>query len=188
MSKLVLIDHNDSFTYNLVSLLYHVGGIKPTVISIGDLVYNDLIKYDKIVLSPGAGMPKDYTNSFKILQKFAQSKPILGVCLGHQIIAEYYGANLYNLENVVHGQSKRVSVSSSVLFNKMPDTFNVGLYHSWAVSQVDFPNELQITSFSEDKIIMSLQRQRYPVFGLQFHPESFLTENGEMIIENFLNI
>jgi len=188
MNKVVLIDHNDSFTYNLVALIERVSGEKPAVISVADVLIDKLNQYDKLILSPGAGMPEDYPVSFQILERYGASKAILGVCLGHQIIAEYYDAKLYNLEEVVHGQTKQISVDNSVLFRQIPKEFKVGLYHSWAVKKDEFPSELQVTSWSEDDIIMSLQHQKYQVYGVQFHPESFLTENGERILKNFLNV
>jgi anthranilate synthase/aminodeoxychorismate synthase-like glutamine amidotransferase len=188
MNKVVLIDHNDSFTYNLVALIERVSGVKPMVISVDNVVVEEINQYDRIIFSPGAGMPEDYPVSFQILKEYDASKAILGVCLGHQIIAEYYDAKLYNLETVVHGQTKQIAVDNSVLFQQIPKQFKVGLYHSWAVSKDAFPSELQVTSTSEDDIIMSLQHQKHLVFGVQFHPESFLTENGEKIMKNFLKI
>ena len=188
MNKIVLIDHNDSFTYNVVALIARITSVKPTVIPVADVILEELDQYDKIVLSPGAGMPTDYPISFQIIEKYATTKAILGICLGHQIIAEYYGAQLYNLPDVVHGQTKQISISKSLIFKDIPSDFKVGLYHSWAVNQDAFPKELQITSYSEDNIIMSLQHRENQVFGLQFHPESFLTEYGEVIIKNFLKL
>jgi len=188
-NNIVLIDHNDSFTYNIVALINKVSGQKPDIISIENLDLKLLRKYDKIILSPGSGLPTDYPNSFKIIEKYANTKTILGICLGHQIIGTFYGAKMVNLSQAVHGQKKRIKVKNNFsLFAKLPKEFLVGLYHSWVLSLENLPETLQSIALSEDNLIMAIKHRHKSVYGIQFHPESFLTEIGEKLMQNFLQL
>lgn len=186
--RLLIIDNYDSFTFNLVQLIRECGCEDFAVIKSGKLNPHSAARYDKILLSPGAGLPKDYPAMLEVIKKFALSKSILGVCLGHQAIAEVFGAKLYNVENIFHGISKKIRVTDSAeqLFRFLPNQLEVGLYHSWAVSNREFPDDLKITSISDDGIIMSIAHKNFDLRGIQFHPESILTPHGKEIIGNWL--
>ena len=138
-------------------------------------------------MSPGPGIPDEHCILNKLLKEFHQSKSILGICLGHQSIAEYFGAQLVNLIDVKHGFATTLThFSNCILFNNVPNSFKVGHYHSWVVSESSFPDSLEITSKNSDGIIMSIQHKEFDIKGVQFHPESVLTEYGMKIIENWL--
>lgn len=187
--KILLLDNNDSFTFNVVELIRSLGKYNLEVIPSNNISVEDIRPFEKIIISPGPGLPKDFPILSKILIEFASKKPILGICLGHQAICEYFGAKLLNLPDVIHGQPKQTTlISKSKLFMGIPSEFSVGLYHSWFVAKNNFPKELIITSKSEDNIIMSIEHKTLPIYGVQFHPESFITENGAKLIDNFLKI
>jgi len=157
------------------------------------VVRNDKINFDevhnfeKIVLSPGPGLPKDAGMQPKLIQQFALSKSILGVCLGFQALVEYFGGEIFNQQEVKHGVAEKCNViSESKLFSGIPNQFKVGLYHSWAAKKENFPSELKITALSENNTIMAFEHQSLPICAVQFHPESILTENGHQMIKNFL--
>jgi len=187
---IALIDHFDSFTYNIYELIRKTGRSDVEVIPANALNLNDLANFEKIILSPGPGVPSDFLHIKDILDNYKQTKHILGICLGHQAISLYFGAKLINLEQVVHGQTRKIKVlTSDPLFKNMSSEFEVGLYHSWVVSEANFPNQLKITSQSvHNKLIMSIQHREFHIFGVQFHPESHLTSNGKQIMENFLSL
>ena len=158
-----------------------------------DVVRNDQIDfetvtdYDKIVLSPGPGIPSEAEGMMRIIKEFIHTKPIFGVCLGFQALTEYFGGSLYNQNNVKHGISEYCTFDTkSRLFQELPERFKVGLYHSWAANESDFPSELKITARSENNVIMAFEHLSLPVCGVQFHPESILTEHGKDIVENFI--
>lgn len=185
--KLLLIDNNDSFTYNLAQIVRECGVDKLEIVKTDELKPAECHRFDKILISPGPGLPKDYPTLYEILKLFSGSKSILGVCLGHQAIAEYFGATLVNLNQVYHGVSKKVNIiKNDYLFVDIPDGFEGGLYHSWAVSTENFPSELAITSVASDGIIMSLTHTQYDIRGIQFHPESIMTKTGKQIIRNWI--
>jgi anthranilate synthase/aminodeoxychorismate synthase-like glutamine amidotransferase len=187
--KIALIDNNDSFTYNIVDYLRRMRGVGLSVINTERFDLDELEAFDKIILSPGPGLPADFKNLNKIIHVFHNRKPILGICLGHQAIASYFGAKLVNVKPVIHGQAHRIKLlNSSILFNTLPSTFKVGLYHSWAVSQENFPEILSIDALSEQNVIMSFSVKEYPVWGVQFHPESYITEYGFDILQNFIEL
>ncbi len=189
MIKIVLIDHNDSFTFNVVELLRKIGHNIIKVISYDNLVIAELEKFDKIILSPGPSLPLDYPKTLQVIEKFYKTKPILGICLGHQAICSFFGAELFCINNVVHGENKRICIHNKYdIFNNISEFTEVGLYHSWAVNQMNFPNQLEIIAESNDKIIMSVKHKNYAVYGFQFHPESFLTVEGFKMLENFVKI
>ncbi len=188
MKKIVVIDNYDSFTYNLVHYLEDLNA-KVTVFRNDEFELEELSSFDKIVLSPGPGIPNEAGLLKEVILKYAKSKSILGVCLGQQAIGEVFGGNLINLEKVFHGVATKVSilVSDDPLFKNIPNVIEVGRYHSWVVNTNDFPDDLEITSIDENGQIMSLRHKTYDVKGVQFHPESVLTPNGKQILENWIN-
>lgn len=185
--KLLVLDNYDSFTYNLVHLIEKVSEIPFDVIR-NDKISIDAVKaYDKILLSPGPGLPKDAGIMPELIKQFGSSKSILGVCLGLQAIGEAYGGSLKNLETVFHGIATPITIiSEDIIFNGCPKTFTVGRYHSWVINNNQLPTELQITATDEQGNIMALKHRTHDVRGVQFHPESILSEYGEMMIHNWL--
>jgi len=185
--RLLLIDYNDSFTFNVVELLRKIGNNITTVINYEDLVVTELSEFDKIILSPGPCLPQDYPKTFEVIKQYYKQKPILGICLGHQAICSFFGAELYNFKEVIHGVNQKIILTEkNSLFKGVPNKTEVGLYHSWAVKNA--PNSLKILAVTEGEVIMSIKHIDYPVYGIQFHPESFLTTHGELIIENFFKL
>jgi anthranilate synthase component 2 len=187
--KLLIVDNYDSFTFNLVELIRKTGYNDFEVIKSDKIIIDEIDRFDKILFTPGPGLPKDFPVMFEILKAYEKKKSIFGVCLGHQAIGEFYGATLINHKNVVHGIKKSVNIinKGEILFRKIPDKIDAGLYHSWFVSDINFPSMLKITAVSEDNIIMALTHATYDVRGVQFHPESIMTGYGQKIIENWLN-
>ena len=186
--RIALIDNEDSFSYNILNILRQMDGITTTVFLSSQLNIFEIQAFDKIIISPGPGLPKDFPVLSDIIGAYQKKKSILGICLGHQAICSFYGAKLQNLPAVQHGQSQKISViNKSKIFTDVPNKFNVGLYHSWIVERNIFPDELEITSLSPKKLIMSVSHKIYDVHGVQFHPESYLCENGRQIIRNFIN-
>lgn len=187
--KVILIDHNDSFTFNIVEVLRQIKNCEVQVVNYNKITIELIKGFDKIIFSPGPGLPKDYNKTIKIVDTFFRQKPILGICLGQQIICTYFGANLYNMETIIHGVKKEIHITTkSKLFKNAPIKIRVGLYHSWAVSNTKFPKDLLITSTGVDGTIMSVEHEKYPLYGIQFHPESFLTEYGIQILKNFIEL
>ena len=187
--KVLIIDNHDSFTYNLVSLIENTGLCEVYVIKNEKKNFKFINDYDKYVFSPGPGIPSEEEGLMKyILKNYESSKSILGVCLGHQAIAEYYGARIINLSAVFHGIKAEINItdSSEYLFSGLPQSINGGLYHSWGVSENELPECLNITAQKENGIIMAVSHKKYDVKGLQFHPESIMTEMGSAIITNWL--
>lgn len=185
--NIVIIDNYDSFTYNLSHQLKALGAQV-------DVVRNDafqmsrLESYDKIVLSPGPGIPEEAGLLNDVIRRYAGRKPILGVCLGHQAIAEVFGGRLENLRTVYHGvQTPTHIINHDYLFEHLPETFEAGRYHSWVVSRSGLPDSLEVTAISDDGHIMALRHRTYDVRGIQFHPESILTPEGARILQNWLN-
>lgn len=184
--KTVIIDNYDSFTYNLSHLLKEQGATV-TVLRNDKFCLPDLERYDKILLSPGPGIPSEAGLLLDVIRTYTGRKPILGICLGHQAIAEAFGARLKNLGSVVHGVATQAHITlPDYLFDTLPDTIEVGRYHSWVVEKESLPSTLEITSQSEDGQIMSLRHKAYDIRGIQFHPESILTPEGKTIINNWL--
>lgn len=159
-----------------------------SVIKNDQLIIEDVEQFSKILISPGPGLPSEAGLVKEVISKFASSKNILGVCLGHQAIAEVFGGKLYNFPMVRHGVTTTVNIvdPTDYLFEKIPTEFEAGLYHSWAVSRHNFPDCLKITSVSKDDVITSLSHIEYDVKGVQFHPESFMTLCGRQLIQNWL--
>lgn len=185
--KLLLTDNNDSFTYNLAELVDSVFGNRPDIMLTADAATRNLAEYDGIILSPGPGLPEDFPGMHKILSEYGGIIPILGVCLGHQSICTYFGGSLFYMQEVLHGYPEEIKVSdeSSRLFRNFPNQFKAGLYHSIAVSRDTLPKTLTITAVSQRGIIMAVEHVDFPVYGIQFHPESFITEHGKALIKNF---
>lgn len=183
--KIALIDFKDSFTFNIAHYI-ESEGVEVQVLQDEFLDVATLIDFDKIILSPGPGLPKEKKSMQLILEKYHAVKPILGICLGMQGIVEFFGGTIYNQEEVKHGvQTKIFKLDTSMLFKNLIFPFNVGLYHSWACD-VNLSKELIPTSISEDKILMSIEHISLPIYAVQFHPESILSENGKEIVRNFL--
>ena len=185
--RIVIIDNYDSFTYNLRQMLLECG---PDV----DVLLNDrfnvagLEKYGKIVFSPGPGLPSEAGRMKEVIALYAGKKPMLGICLGEQAIAEVFGAHLQNLQRVFHGiQTPAIVEAEDYIFEGLSLEFPVGRYHSWVVADEEFPSCLKVTSRSPEGYIMSLMHSEYDIHGLQFHPESILTSDGKTIIANFVN-
>jgi len=188
--RLLILDNYDSFTYNLAQMSEHILRQKVEVFRNDKIALEEVNMYDKIILSPGPGIPSESGILLDLIKTYAPSKSILGVCLGEQAIGEVFGATLENLTDVFHGVAticKQTSVKSP-LFKGLSNTFTVGRYHSWVVSNKNFPsNILDITAVDEQGFIMALQHKTYDVQGVQFHPESVLTPDGERIFRNWLN-
>lgn len=187
--KILVLDNYDSFTYNLVHYIEANGHYSVDVYRNDEILLEKVEQYHTIILSPGPGLPKDAGILKELINKYAPTKKILGVCLGMQAIAEVYGGQLENLDNVYHGVETPIKISDikDILFKDIPEKINVGRYHSWVISKNNFPNELIVTSLDEDNNIMSLRHKDYKLYGVQFHPESILTEYGKKFITNFLN-
>jgi anthranilate synthase component 2 len=187
MKKILVIDNYDSFTYNLVHYLQDLG-CDVTVKRNDQLTLNEVEPYDKIVLSPGPGIPDEAGLLKPIIKRYASTKSILGVCLGQQAIGEVFGGTLINLDTVFHGVATKIeiTVDDEVIFNGMEKSLEVGRYHSWVVNP-KLPEVLEATSFDENGQVMSLRHKVYDVKGVQFHPESVLTPNGKQMLENWLN-
>ena len=190
--KILVFDNYDSFTYNLVHLVEKITHSKVDVFRNDELSMEKVREYDKIILSPGPGIPSEAGMLLPLIKEYASSKSILGVCLGHQAIGEAFGGMLTNLSTVYHGVATPILVKSeesgvrSGLFAGLPDTFDVGRYHSWVVDEKNFPGELEITARDTNNYIMALQHKNFDVQGVQFHPESVLTPDGEKIISKWL--
>ncbi|GEP50782.1 aminodeoxychorismate/anthranilate synthase component II [Flavobacterium noncentrifugens] len=188
MKKIAVIDNYDSFTYNLVHYLEDLNG-EVTVFRNDEFELDELEDFDKIVLSPGPGIPDEAGLLKEVVKTFAKTKSILGVCLGQQAIGEVFGGSLSNLEKVYHGIATKIkiTVSDELLFSGLESEIEVGRYHSWVVNTEDFPESLEVTSIDENGQIMSLRHKTLDIRGVQFHPESVLTPNGKKILENWLN-
>jgi len=187
-TKILVFDNYDSFTYNLVQIIEQIIGEKVDVYRNDQIALEDIEKYDKIILSPGPGIPEEAGILLDVIKKYASTKSIFGVCLGQQAIAEAFGGSLINLSEIYHGvATEATQTSEHHIFNNLPKTLEVGRYHSWAVNPDDFPEELEITSIDKNGMIMSLKHKTYDVHAVQYHPESILTPDGKQILENFLN-
>lgn len=193
MSKqnhILLLDNYDSFTYNLVHYIEAISDYTVDVFRNNEISIEEVNDYEIIILSPGPGLPKDAGILKQVIERYSSTKKILGVCLGMQAIGEMFGGKLKNLDTVYHGISSPIKVLDEhcLLFKNLPTNLYVGRYHSWVVEKEDFPTDLIITSVDENYNPMSLRHKKYSVFGVQFHPESILTEHGKEILANFLAI
>ena len=185
--KILLFDNYDSFTYNLVHAIKSLGYENVDVYRNDKIELSQIDLYDKIILSPGPGLPSEAGIMMEVIKKYAGKKSILGVCLGHQAIAEVFGAKLENIPTVFHGVQTAIKImKEDYLFAGLPNEILAGRYHSWIVSNNDFPSELEVTAVDEAGDIMALKHKTLDLHGVQFHPESMLTPDGVQIIQNFL--
>lgn len=186
--KILVFDNYDSFTYNLVHLVEKITGEKVDVYRNDQIPLEKVKEYDKIILSPGPGIPSEAGLLLPLIKEYASSKSILGVCLGHQAIGEAFGGKLVNLSTVYHGIATPIKITrpSSAILKGLDEVVEVGRYHSWVVSDEGFPDVLEITAMDDNGYIMALQHKTYDVQGVQFHPESVLTPQGETILRNWL--
>lgn len=189
--KILLIDNYDSFTYNLVSSVRTVSPESQLDVIRNDRFdLNSVLDYDAVILSPGPGIPKEAGLMPAFLKQFSDKIPILGVCLGHQAIGECFGASLQNLEQVMHGVATPVTITKAgeSLFQTMETSIDVGRYHSWVIDPATLPDSLEVLAYDEAGQIMAIKHRVYPVFGVQFHPESILTPEGDQMIRNFFDL
>lgn len=185
--KIVIIDNYDSFTYNLSHLIKELGA-DVTVLRNDCFQIGELEQFDKIVLSPGPGIPEEAGLLLDVIRNYAGRKPILGVCLGEQAIGEVFGGKLTNLSTVYHGIQSPVTITvDDYIFDQLPREISVGRYHSWVVDTDGFPDCLEITAVSKEGYIMALRHRNYDIRGIQFHPESILTPDGKQMMQNWLN-
>ena len=184
--KILVFDNYDSFTYNLVHLVEKILPVKVDVFRNDQIPLEKIKEYDKIILSPGPGIPSEAGLLLPLIREYASSKSILGVCLGHQAIGEAFGGQLINLSKVYHGVATtcRIINGSSKLFDGLPKEIEIGRYHSWIVSKDKFPDVLEITAEDENGYIMGMQHKKFDVQAVQFHPESVLTPKGEAILKS----
>jgi anthranilate synthase component 2 len=192
--RILVFDNYDSFTYNLVQLIEEILHQRVDVHRNDQIPLEKVKEYDKIILSPGPGIPQEAGLLLPLIKEYAASKSILGVCLGHQAIGEAFGGKLINLSEVYHGVATTIKIKSQEskvkngLFEGLPTEFEAGRYHSWIISDENFPNDLEITATDENNFIMALQHKKFDVQGVQFHPESVLTPRGEDILKNWLKV
>lgn len=196
MSRILIFDNYDSFTYNLVHLVAEIMGSAPEVFRNDEITLDKVADFDRIILSPGPGIPSEAGLLLPLIERYASEKPILGVCLGHQAIGQTFGGMLSNLDKVYHGVSTPVRVVADVntqqdsrdWFAGLPVEVNVGRYHSWVVENDGFPEALEVTARDADGRIMALRHRTFDVQGVQFHPESILTPDGARMMRNWLGI
>ncbi len=187
MLSILIVDNNDSFTYNIVELLRQTKLCNVSVCLLENIDDCDLDIYDGIILSPGPGLPVEKKGLYEFIDKIWSIKPVLGVCLGHQAIAEYFGAKIYQLNKIVHGEPSTIIIENNhEIFKDLPLCFEVGRYHSWAVAENSLPGCLQVGAKTNDNIIMSLRHKTKNINTVQFHPESILTPYGKSIFTNWL--
>lgn len=186
--RTAVIDNYDSFTYNLVHIVKETG-TEVCVFRNDQFQLKDLEPFDNIILSPGPGIPSEAGLLLDVIRQYKNSKPMLGVCLGHQAIGEVYGAKLQNLSEVYHGVATPINIiADDPIFSDLPRRFDAGRYHSWAISSESLPDCLEVTAKSDDECIMAIRHRSLPIHGIQFHPESVLTPLGKTIIQNFMQI
>ena len=186
--KILVLDNYDSFTYNLVHLIRE-NGFVVDIFRNDKISLEDVARYDKILLSPGPGIPDEAGIMKQVVREYGPTKSILGICLGHQGIGEVYGASLFNIPNVLHGVTSLTEITDQdeYLFQGVPVKFQATHYHSWAVLPESIPSELKVTAQNNEGLIMGLRHHKYDVKGLQFHPESIMTPEGPKMIKNWLN-
>ena len=186
--KLLIVDNYDSFTYNLVQMVEQCGFMDYDLKKNDEISLAEADNYQMFLFSPGPGIPSEAGILCDLIKQYAGKKKMLGICLGHQAIAECFGASLINMEEIAHGMASVTYLTDDkdYIFKKVPELFMSGRYHSWMVSYDNFPKELLITAIDEDENIMAIKHKTYDIHGVQFHPESYITENGERIIANWL--
>ena len=186
--KILLLDNYDSFTYNLLHAVKELGATDVEVVRNDQIELDEVDRFDKIILSPGPGIPEEAGLLLPIIKRYAPTKSILGVCLGHQAIGEVFGGTVSYAKQVMHGkQSVAKQVHPSKILKGVPEQFEVARYHSLAIIDETMPSELIVTSITDDGEVMSVEHKDYPIYGVQFHPESIMTPNGEQMIRNFLS-
>ncbi len=187
MKKILLLDNYDSFTFNLLHILRELGGSEVEVFRNDQISLEEIGKYDKILLSPGPGIPEEAGILLPLIRQYAPTKSILGVCLGEQAIGEVFGAHLHNLEEVMHGIQTPIRIlKEDGLFRGLGETIQGGRYHSWVVSRKELPETLEVLAEDENGQIMAIRHREYDVRGIQFHPESVLTPQGKTILRNWV--
>ena len=194
MQRILVFDNYDSFTYNLVHLVEKILHQKTEVVRNDQITLEEVDQFDRVILSPGPGVPSEAGLLLPLIRRFAPTKSILGVCLGHQAIGEAFGSTLENLSSVYHGVATNISLDKHTTattrkndwFLGLPQNLEVGRYHSWVVKEDNFSNELEITARDDNGYIMALRHKTYDVQGVQFHPESILTPLGETMLRNWL--
>jgi len=189
--ELLILDNYDSFTYNLVGLVEKCGYYDYEIYKNDEISIENVNDFSSIILSPGPGLPQHAGIMQQLLRNYIRKKKILGVCLGHQAIARHFGANLIQMDKITHGDASIINIikRSSKLFKNIPQDIIVGRYHSWVVDNVDFPkDELEISAILGDRLIMGIEHKFLPVYGIQFHPESYITQYGFQILKNWLEI
>ena len=187
--KILVIDNYDSFTYNLVQLLGKK--VSSIIVKRNDEITVDEIRNlhpDKILISPGPGKPEDSKVSLDCIKEFGGEIPILGVCLGHQAICITYGGNVIKAPVLMHGKTSEINHDNKTIFEDVPQKFNATRYHSLIIEKISLPKDLEITAHTDDKIIMGVRHKKYPIEGIQFHPESILTKEGKNIINNWVRL
>ena len=185
--KILVLDNYDSFTYNLVHYIRELGYTNMDVFRNDKISVEDVNKYDKILLSPGPGIPDESGILKDLIKTYGATKSIMGVCLGHQAIGEVYGAELENRENVLHGiANKMIVTKEDVIYKGLPTEFEVGRYHSWQINKEKLGSELELTAVDDQGCVMSVRHKKHDVCGVQFHPESILTEHGKELMKNWL--
>ncbi|MGY6523192.1 MAG: anthranilate synthase component II [Mongoliitalea sp.] len=185
--KILVLDNYDSFTYNLVYIIRQLGyGAQMQIVRNDKIGLDAVNEFEKILLSPGPGIPSEAGIMPELLKQYSSTKDILGVCLGHQAIGEAFGSGLTNLSEVVHGLASEVTVKEDLIFKGLPSKFKVGRYHSWVINEQTLPPCLQITARTPDGQIMAVRHESFQVRGVQFHPESILTEHGVEMVQNWL--
>ncbi len=188
--KILVFDNYDSFTYNLVHLVEKITDEKPDVFRNDKIALEDVGNYDKIILSPGPGIPEEAGLLLPLIKMYAASKPILGVCLGHQAIGQAFGADLINLDTVYHGVATKIlkTGNESPLFKGLENEFGAGRYHSWIIDETTLSKDFEVTAYDENNYIMAMQHKKYDLQSVQFHPESVLTPEGELMMRNWLDL
>ncbi|NND93611.1 MAG: aminodeoxychorismate/anthranilate synthase component II [Flavobacteriales bacterium] len=185
--KILLLDSYDSFTYNLLQQVKELSDHSIDVVRNDEIAEDDGARYDAFILSPGPGLPDNSGSLKPIIAAHSKTKPMFGVCLGMQAMAEVFGAQLYNLERPLHGISTTIELKKDKMFKDVPTTLKVGRYHSWAVDPEHLPNDFLITGRDGNGVPMAMRHEALPLYAVQFHPESILTEQGGKIIKNFLD-
>ncbi|MDX2188636.1 MAG: aminodeoxychorismate/anthranilate synthase component II [Bacteroidota bacterium] len=185
--KILILDNYDSFTYNLVHIVRKLGFTDLDIIRNDKIAVSEVDKYDKIILSPGPGIPVEAGIMMDLIKTYSNKKSILGVCLGHQAIGESFGGELYNVQKVIHGKALNTKIiANDPIFKGLPTEFKTGRYHSWAIRANNLPAHLEATAIDESGVLMALRHKTLNVKGVQFHPESVMTEFGELMMKNWL--
>ena len=189
LGRILVFDNYDSFTYNLVHLVEKITNEKVDVFRNDEISLEQVNEYDKIILSPGPGIPSEAGLLLPLIKQYAATKSILGVCLGHQAIGEAFGGTLTNLSKVYHGVATPIKIinKTAQILRGLPEAIEVGRYHSWIINDQNFPAELEVTARDDNGYIMALQHKTFDLQGVQFHPESVLTPDGEKILRNWLS-